>query len=98
MAEAFGLNMGFGCKTERHDDGRTLSKLREDSWLGNRRKNEENSAYFLTTMCLTAVLTTNDRAPHEMVLWQATKSLGTSRSVIDFCALFGPLHRGRGAL
>ena len=96
MAEAFGLDMGFGCKTERHDDGRTLSKSKEDSWLENKRKKEENRAYFLTTMCLNAVLTANYRAPHEMVLWQATKSLGTSRSVNDFCALFGLCITERG--
>ena len=59
MAEVFGLDVGFGCKTERHDDGRTLRKLREDSRLENKRKNVANRAFFLTTMCLNAVQMTN---------------------------------------
>ena len=81
MAEVFGLDLGFGCKTERHDDGRTLRKSSEDTRLENKRKNIANRAYFLSTICLNAVLMTNYRAPHEMVLSQAMKSVSVPCSV-----------------
>ena len=96
MAEVFGLDVGFGCKTERHDDGRTLRNSSKDTRLEIKRKNVANRAYFLTTMCLNALLMTNYRAPHEMVLSQTMKSLGIFRSVIGFCAMLSLCIAERG--
>ena len=47
-------------------------------------------------MRLNALLKDDYRAPHEMMISQALKSHGTSRVVIDFCAMLGMCITERG--
>ena len=68
MAKACSLDMGFRDETASEDEGRpdTISRARPQN--ANREKIEKNRAYFLTTMCLKALLKDDYRAPHEMMI------------------------------
>ena len=89
LANAFNLDMGFRDDTAGEEKGRPVAKSRFSAPYANGHKNNEKKAYFSTTVCLKALLKDNYWAPHEMMISQALKSHGTSRVVIDFCAMLG---------
>ena len=89
LANAFDLDMGFRDDTAGEEEGLPVAKSRFSAPYANGQKNNEKKAYFLTTVCLNALLKTDYRAPHKMMISQALKSHGTSRVVINFCAMLG---------
>ena len=94
MANAISLDMGFLNDTAGEEEGRPDTVSRAWWQNANSEITDENRAYFLTTMCLNALLK-DDRAPDEM-LSQALKSHGTSRVVVDFYAMLGICISERG--
>ena len=96
LVNAFGLDMSFRDSTTDDKDGLRAMNSPASAQYANSQKNNENRAYFFTTMCLNALLQDNYRAPHEMMIWQTFKYHDTSRVVIDFCAMLGICISKRG--
>ena len=94
LANAFNVDMGLAGAM--NDQDPLPSSSNAGARTGNTRKREHNRAYFLATMCLSALLRQDYRAPHELVMSQALKSHGTSRAVIDFLAMLGLCISERG--
>lgn len=90
MHRAFDLDMGFAPATPVAPSDNTATRHRDEARDGKRSVNTRNLGYFVATMCVKSLLGGGSyRAPHEMMLAQALKSHGSSRQVIDFCAMLG---------
>ena len=66
MPNAFSLDMGFRNDTAGEEEGRPDTISRARSQNANSEKTDENSAYFLMTMYLNALLKDYYRAPHDV--------------------------------
>ena len=96
LANVFGLDMGFRDNTTDEEEELPATNSRASAQQESSQKKYENRSYFLTTMYLNALLQDDYRAPHEMMISQTLKSHGTSRVVIDFCAMLGICISERG--